>query len=271
MIDQYTSRTALAGLAVAGLPARAQASSASEADISAADPAFQGLLRGQRTTIDTSANRRPPGGPPRDMGGPGAGAVNSSHDPHDFTGNWTGGRGMPGANRPNNDQRPGRIGHLDIDGQRMLLVALGVNSAGGHIYQTPTELVIVRSDELRARRIYFTNQHTPGALPTYNGDSIAHWDGNTLVVDTTQIKGMIAKLDTTLEGGTHTLLMARLSLHVVERITKSADGQSLTDVETWDDPASGKAPVTTTTLHYAADAPAYDSEYEDGGDLFGPG
>ena len=251
-------------------PVQAQVSPATEADISAANPAFQGLLRGQRTTIDTSRNRLPRGGPP---GGPrGALIPNPSHDPRDFSGNWIGGGGGGAPGMKVAEKRPGWVATTTLDGQRMLFVDLGVAPSGGHIYQNQDELVIVRPTELRARRIYFTDKHTQGALPTYNGDSIGHWDGNTLVVDTVAIKGMIAKLDNDLEHGLHHLLMARPSLHVVERITKSPDGQSLTDVATWEDPASGKPPVVTTTvLHYAADTPAYDSEYEDGGDLFGPG
>jgi len=266
-----------AGLDAVTEAAKAQVSRATEQDIEAANPAFQGLLRGQRTTIDTSKNREArggPGGPPAAFpGGPGGPAVpNPSRDPRDFSGNWTGGgeNGAPGAKIV--EKRPGWVATTTLDGQRMLFVDLGVTPTGGHIYQNKNELVFVRSTELRARRIYFTDHHTPGAVPTYNGDSIAHWEGNTLVVDTIAIKGMIAKLDNDLEHGLHHLLMARPTLHVVERVTKSADGETLTDVETWDDPASGKPPVVTTTVfHYAADAPAYDSEYEDGGDLFGPG
>jgi hypothetical protein len=34
------------------------------------------------------------------------------------------------------------------------------------------------------RRIYLNRQHPRNLLPTWNGDSIGHWDGDTLVVDT---------------------------------------------------------------------------------------
>ncbi len=272
---------AAAGLAlavlVAGKPAMAQVSAPSEQDIDVAPPQFQGLLKGQRATIDQSqapSRRRKAGGPTAGLPGMGGGiaANNPSKDPRDFAGNWSGGSGMapPGSNKAP-ELRPGHVGHLDIDAARMLLVEPAVNVAGGHIYQTGNELVIVRSDQLRARRIYFTSAHQQNPQPSYNGDSIAHWDGNTLVVDTIAIKGVLAKLDFDLENGTHKLLLANPTLHVVERITKSPDGNSLIDQESWDDPTSGKPAVTTTTtLQFAADATAYDNEYEDGGDLFGP-
>jgi hypothetical protein len=36
----------------------------------------------------------------------------------------------------------------------------------------------------RVRRIYLNRQHPDNLLPTWNGDSIGHWEGATLVVDT---------------------------------------------------------------------------------------
>ena len=36
----------------------------------------------------------------------------------------------------------------------------------------------------RVRRIYLNREHPKDLLPTWNGDSIGHWEGDTLVVDT---------------------------------------------------------------------------------------
>jgi hypothetical protein len=36
----------------------------------------------------------------------------------------------------------------------------------------------------RVRRIYLNREHPSNFLPTWNGDSIGHWEGDTLVVDT---------------------------------------------------------------------------------------
>ena len=42
------------------------------------------------------------------------------------------------------------------------------------------------------REIYFANQHRKDYFPTFMGDSIARWDGNTLVIDTIGVKKSVA-------------------------------------------------------------------------------
>ncbi len=139
------------------------------------------------------------------------------------------------------------------------------------IYQDKTKLTLVYDNELRARRIYFASAHPVGARPSYNGDSIAHWDRNTLVVDTVAIKGIISGTGADLEKGTHHLVIATPNLHVVERISKSADGSTLNDDATWTDASVRAAPFqVVSTLSYAADPLGYDAECEDIGDKFGP-
>lgn len=212
----------------------------------------------------------PPGGAPGGAGGPGGPPGGA---PAGGPGGGGGAGGGGGLNSSATDPRPGYAVHTAIDAARMCNVSLGVNVGRTKLYQNDSQLTMVYDgdNELRARRIYFASAHTPNAQPTYNGDSIAHWDGNTLVVDTIAIKGVITRLGFDLELGSHTLWLARPTLHVVERITKSNDGQSLTDVSTWSDSASKTPPYTkTTTLRFSADAPPRDLECEDVGDQFGP-
>lgn len=74
--------------------------------------------------------------------------------------------------------------------------------------QTPEEIIIVGEENHVVRHIYLTDQHDPAAKLSYFGDSIGHWEGNALVVETTLLK----------QGG-----------KIIEHFTKAADG-SITDV-----------------------------------------
>lgn len=53
------------------------------------------------------------------------------------------------------------------------------------IVQTPKEVILLYEYDHTVRRIYTDGRKHPDDLtPTYMGDSIGHWDGNTLVADT---------------------------------------------------------------------------------------
>lgn len=263
------------------LLALAQISKPSESELNAVPPQFLDLVHGRSDKINQQAA-------PSRNGQPLPGAtqpisiVNPSKDPRDFTGYWAASRGGPGgaagALAPgggpgvgNADPRPGTRARTEIDANRMCLVSLGVNPVSMKVYQSPEQLTFVYANELRARRIYFADKHAANPKLSYNGDSIAHWEGNTLVVDTIAIKGVITLLGFDVEEGAKEMLLATPTLHVVERIARSADGQQLTIESTWDDPASGAKPYTkTTTLSYTAETPTYDFQCEDVGDQFGP-
>ena len=52
------------------------------------------------------------------------------------------------------------------------------------IFQTPTQLVILHEFNASYRQIFFDGRRLPeDMLPTFNGYSIAHWEGDTLVVE----------------------------------------------------------------------------------------
>jgi hypothetical protein len=55
------------------------------------------------------------------------------------------------------------------------------------LIQLPTAIIMIQGFENQIRWIYLDGRKHPDpdyTLPTYNGDSIGHWDGETLVVDT---------------------------------------------------------------------------------------
>jgi hypothetical protein len=106
----------------------------------------------------------------------------------------------------------------------------GVTSPKGPvlILQTPDKLVFVAEEDREVRKVYLSDQHSQDLKPSYSGDSVGHWEGNTLVIDTVGYNGK-GQLDEV--GNPHSE-----RLHMVQRLTMSADGNTLTNVITFDDP-----------------------------------
>ncbi len=77
--------------------------------------------------------------------------------------------------------------------------------------QTPTQLVILYEYMSTFRVIPFTGSHPDDFIPSYMGNSVASWDGDTLVVD------IIGFNDKTWLAGTGTFHSE--ALHIVERYT----------------------------------------------------
>lgn len=82
----------------------------------------------------------------------------------------------------------------------------------------------------KVRIIYLDEQHPPNLKPSWNGHSVGHWEGETLVVDTVglderapllSMRGAVPRSD---------------ALHIVERITVSEDGDTITAEVMIEDP-----------------------------------
>jgi hypothetical protein len=86
------------------------------------------------------------------------------------------------------------------------------------------------------RRIRLDAQHPADLAPSYMGDSIGHWEGDTLVIDTIGFNGQFQLDSFGLPTGTR--------LHTVERLTKSADGKKVSVQTTFEDPEYYSAPFT---------------------------
>jgi hypothetical protein len=116
----------------------------------------------------------------------------------------------------------------------------GVTSPKGPvlILQTPEKLVFVQEEDREVRKVYLNEEHPKDIKPSYTGDSVAHWEGNTLVIDTIGYNGK-GQMDEV--GNPH-----GKKLHMVQRLSKSADGNMLTNVITFDDPEYYKQPFTKT-------------------------
>jgi hypothetical protein len=95
----------------------------------------------------------------------------------------------------------------------------GYNNAY-QIHQTPGYVVIFY-EMIHAARIIPTNNrpHLPASMRSWDGDSVGHWEGDTLVVDVTNYngKGWIA---TNAASGRIKGIPQSPQLHVVERFTR---------------------------------------------------
>lgn len=106
--------------------------------------------------------------------------------------------------------------------------------------------VLIGSESNRDRVVYtdgrgHVNPTTPGYAPSGVGDSIGHWDGDTLVVDTT---GFAAKTCDTrwpvmrVPGGGR----AKDTTHLTERYKLINGGKQLSVTFTWEDPTIYRKP-----------------------------
>ena len=102
------------------------------------------------------------------------------------------------------------------------------------LLQTPKEIVTVIQTGMRMRHIYLNVPHSTNLKPSWYGESIGHYEGTTLVVDT------IGLNDKTFVDNYRTPHTDKI--HVVERYTLSADSNTLEILATVDDPGAFTTP-----------------------------
>jgi len=101
-----------------------------------------------------------------------------------------------------------------------------------------TGYVVIETEEIHDARLIPTDgrRHVPSTIRQWLGDSVGHWEGNTLVVDTTNFTDL-----NPFEGAQN--------LHVVERLTRVDDETILyqftvEDPGMWTKPWSGEVPIS---------------------------
>ena len=83
--------------------------------------------------------------------------------------------------------------------------------AGMQVIQQPNKVIIIYDHDHQVRRVRLNEAHPTQVTPSWYGDSVGHWEGDTLVIDTVGIKiGPLSMLDM---FGTP----QSSALHVVER------------------------------------------------------
>jgi hypothetical protein len=106
------------------------------------------------------------------------------------------------------------------------------------IVQTPKQVIELFEYDHFVRHIYIDGRkHPDDPTPTYDGDSIGHWEGNTLVVDTIGLNGKIW-LDRVGHPESD-------QMHITERIQRT-DEKTLQIDFTFDDPKAYPAPWNAT-------------------------
>ena len=102
------------------------------------------------------------------------------------------------------------------------------------------EVMIAADTQTQSRHLYFRPVHIDSKIydPSMNGDSIAHWDGDTLVVDTIAFSDENGLRE--IPGGGYRTAKS----HLVERYRLVENGSLLSVTFTWDDPTMFRTPHT---------------------------
>ena len=119
------------------------------------------------------------------------------------------------------------------------------------IVQTKDHVMILNEMVHDARVVRLNSQHEPPEIRRWLGDSIGHWEGDTLVVDTTNFNDQPA------------LGSADRNLHVIERFTR-VDAKTLRYKFTVEDPTVWTKPWTGEIVWPATGARMYEYACHEG-------
>lgn len=103
-----------------------------------------------------------------------------------------------------------------------------------YFIQTPKEVVMIYAHDQQVRRVYLDVPHSANPQHSWYGESVGHYEGDTLVIDT------IGLNDKTFVNNFRTPHTE--NLHVVERIKLVDGGRALQVDITFDDPGAFNAP-----------------------------
>ncbi|MGC4028617.1 MAG: hypothetical protein QM696_07085 [Steroidobacteraceae bacterium] len=120
---------------------------------------------------------------------------------------------------------------------------------GYMVLQSPTQIWLVSMDlgQVGVRRVYLTDKHPRTLRPSWNGHSIGHFEGDTLVVDTVGFNDK-SWLGSELQPHTE-------ELHVIEYIKTVKDGRYLEIRSVIDDRKALTGPYTYTRYYKRVDKP----------------
>jgi hypothetical protein len=140
------------------------------------------------------------------------------------------------------------VGFGSTSGPPMLPVLYNNNY---QIVQTPDAVMILVEMVHDIRIIRMNGQHVPSNVRQWLGDSIGHWEGDTLVVDTTNFNDQ-----TKFEGSS-------ADLHVIERFRR-VDANTILYRATIDDPSTFSKIWTVEYPFRAATGPVYEYACHEG-------
>ena len=120
---------------------------------------------------------------------------------------------------------------------------------GNPVYfiQTPKQVWMIYSGDQQVRRVYLDVPHSENPKPSWYGESIGHYEGDTLVIDT------IGQNDKTVVDPYRTPHTEKL--HVVERWKIADDGQAMDVTFTVEDPDTFNEPWSGTRRYRRVQQP----------------
>ncbi len=94
--------------------------------------------------------------------------------------------------------------------------------------QSPDKITIEYQRDHQVRRVYLNVPHSKNPKPSWYGESVGHYEGDTLIVDTIGFNGkaFIDRYGTPYSE----------QLHMIERYRVNPDGKSMQAEVTYDDP-----------------------------------
>ena len=116
-----------------------------------------------------------------------------------------------------------------------------------YFIQGPKEVVMIQSYDSQVRHVFLDVPHSAGLKPSWYGESVGHYEGDTLVVDT------IGLNDRTFVDSYRTPHTDKL--HVVERFRLIDNGNTLEVAFTVDDPGAFYKPWSGTRNRHKATNP----------------
>ncbi len=94
---------------------------------------------------------------------------------------------------------------------------------GIQVVQSPGYVVINLEMIHEARVIPIDRPHLPGEIRSYMGDSRGRWEGNTLVIETTNFNGVAEMVNIGTSGAPFRSIPTSTDLHLTERLTRLDD------------------------------------------------
>jgi hypothetical protein len=122
--------------------------------------------------------------------------------------------------------------------------------------QAPDKVVIITQEDHQFRHIYLTGTHSRDLKPTWSGESIGHYEGDELVVDTIGIAGK-APIDRFFTPHTD-------QLHLVERFRLTSGGDRLEVSVHVEDPGAFTVPWNARILYQRVEPKRADRVYPPG-------
>jgi len=137
--------------------------------------------------------------------------------------------------KDNDEVLAGKIAYVPVQSCTPSGVPAYMLTAGPFYFiQTAKAVLILEPDEGQARRIYLNVAHAKDAKPSWYGDSVGHYEDDTLVVDTIGLNG---RTFVDLYRTPHSE-----KLHVVERFRLVEGGKTMEILTTVEDPDAFVAP-----------------------------